>query len=402
MNYINGIEIGGVGSSSPFAYGARHIRRLLFLWLTKVIGWSNLETSGSKWDSAQLGPLTDGATHASNIRRFSSATGGFISAMEGAFLLIKPTAAPATAGGFADPTKNGFYRINRVYDTNTIDVDVLQGVHTDGLPLSESGLNFEVHDFQPSSELPSDGDYFVVRGVGTGGNFDAKFTEDYGVNYAPTRIILSPFGDWVAGAPGSFSPGTRITDESRLDHQPFADRAWIWAVGDLTQMIVWVRYFNTAYSAQDSQFIYLGDITPFHPVQDTNPVVVVNATLGGSLDEISAIRASSTKMLGADDTTSITPKLIYSSEHANSAAGWHSGSREDRSYHSGRYARTPLIVYSNTVGNIEIRGQYKNLDHGHFNGPRGPVPFGTSRDRIRFFTQCSAPWNGSKINRYVY
>lgn len=401
FNFINGIQIGGEGSFSPYAHGFRHLRRMLRLWLKHVVGWVDVETSGANWDNVQLGPLTDGATDASNPKRFTSATGGFTTAMENSFLLVFPTAAPATAGGFADATRNGFYRIRRVYDSNTIDVEIFNGVHHLGLPLAESGLRFSVYRFQDSGNLPVDNDFFVLRGTGTGGNFDMRFRENYASgSYAATRVTGSPFADWVAGAPGSFSPGTRLLAETNQLHQPFADICWVWAVADLTQVMVWVRAFNTAFAAQDSMFMYIGDMVPFHPGSDPRPVVVSHDPLGGSLDEFPAI--DTPRMLAADDTTQITGEVIYLSDHPGSSGVFNSGAAKHRSFHSGRYVRGPLVIAESSAGNEEVRGYYKNLDIGHFNGPRGPTPIGATRDRIRFFTQMIAPWNGSKIYRYVY
>jgi len=399
FNFINGIQIGGDASASPFAYGPRMTRRMLWNWMVKVIGYTDLEKSGANWDNPQLGPITDGATDATDVRRFTSSTGGFTAAMEQSFLLVFPTAAPATAGGFTDATRNGFYRIKRVFDTNTISVETFNGVHSDGLPLSETGLRFEVHNFRPVAELPVDTNYFVIRGTGVGGSWDAKWTEDYAANYGPTRIQVSPFADWVAGAPGSFSPGTRLTSEAQLNHQALSDISWVWAVGDLTQIIVWIRYFDTAFVGQEGQFIYLGDVIPFHAAQDTKPVVVSNGALGAPLDELPSF---SFRMLAADDTTALTAGHAYLSQHAGTATAFHGINLTARSQHSGRFVRSPIVLYTNSAGNEEIRGQLKSLDHGHSFGPRGPIPFGTTFDRIRFFTQMNAPWNGSKINRYVF
>jgi hypothetical protein len=368
----------------------------------KVIGFQDIEKSGANYDNAQLGPIADGATHASNPRRFTSATGGFTSAMEQSHLLVKPTDATAgTAGGFTDPEKNGFYEIRRVYNTNTIDVEIFNGVHSDGLPLSETGLAFEVHRLRDSGNLLADTNYAVLRGTGTGGTYDVKMTENYGANYAPTRIIVSPWADWVPGSPGSFSPGTRITSESQQNHSFNADIGWIWAIGDLTRIMVWARFWSSGFGATDSIFLYLGDISPFHPADDLRPVVVGHGTLGGSLDEYTNMKHA-IRMVAGDDTTQVTSRLVYASHQAGDGTHHLGFTDSPRSFHSGRFVRSPIIVMEETAGNEEFRGQLKGVEFGHFYGPRGPIPLGTSRDRIRFFTQFIGPWNGSKIHRYVF
>lgn len=401
FNYINGIQVGAEASAPPYGYGVRQFRRMLWNWLHKVVGWQDIEKSGANLDNPELGPITDGATDASNTRRFTSATGGFTSAMEQSHLLIHPTAAPATAGGFSDATKNGWYEIRRVYDSNTIDVEIFNGVHTDGLPLSESGLRFEVHRLRDVGNLIADTNYFVLRGTGTGGTFDMKFTENYAVNYAPTRIICSPWADWVAGAPGSFSPSTRITTETLQAHAFNADVGWIWAIADLTQCIVWARFWTSGFAGTDSMFMYMGDISPFHGGSDPRPVVVAHGGLGGSFDEYPSI-SHNVRMVAPDDTTQVTSRVGYLAHHGGDATAFNGFTVNPFSFHSGRLVRAPLIVFEETAGNEEIRGQLKNVDMMNFYGARGPIPIGTSRDRIRFFTQFTAPWNGSKIHRYVF
>lgn len=399
FNFINGIQIGGDASVAPHAHGPRHTRRMLWTWMVKVIGYQDIEKTGAFWDNPQLSVHVDGATSSTDSSRFSSVVGGFTAAMEGSFLLVFPTAAPATSGGFTDATRNGFYRIKRVLDANTVAVEIFNGVHSDGLPLGESGVRFEVHDFRKTADLPVAGNDFIVRGTGAGGTFDARWHEDYADNFAPTRIQMSPFADWAVGSPGAFVPATRLTTVVQNDHQFNADIGWVWAIGDLTQIIVWVRYFNTSFTPTDGQFIYMGDFTPFHPANDLRPVGASAAAHGASLEELANF---SLKALGADDLTAIDLLSSYLAEHAGSALGFHDQQREDRSQHSGRFVRSPIIQYTSVAGNEEIRGQLKNVDQGHFYGPRGPVPFGTALDRIRFFTQFTAPWNGSKIFRYVY
>lgn len=403
-NFVNGIQLGAESSGSAYgyAYGHRHLRRVLRWWLTKVIGYQDIEAYGSAYNTTLLATLADGATHATNPSRFSSATGGFASSMEGHLLIVHPTdATVATTGGFTDPDRNGLYKIKRVYDSNNLDVEIFNGVHTDGLPLGESGLAFTIIPASGAAadRIPVTGDHYVVRGTGIGGDFDVYLRENTG-NYGPTRVQVSPWADWVAGSPGGWNPSTRVTSETYNVHSSSADLCWFWAVGDKTRFIVWARTFNTSWTAASSLVLYVGDITAFHPTVDTRPVVLAQGLLDGSLQDFSAISAP--RMVAPDDTTQVTGEALYLSTYPGSGTSVINDERLLRSEYSGRFVRTPILVAASSSGNEEVRGQYKGLELGHHFGPRGPTPLGTNRDRIRFFTQLVAPWNGSKIYRYVY
>jgi hypothetical protein len=414
-NYINGIQVGSksVVSAAPYyAYGPRHMRQMLWWWLTKVVGWQDIEESGFSIGDVLTG--TDGATDASDPTLFTSATGGFTSAMEDCYLLIHPSSAPATAGGFTDPTRNGLYQIRRRFDTNTISIEPLWGVlapdpysspaEPGGLPLNETGLNFTVLDLHTATYLITTTDYAVIRGTGTGGTFDVRIREDYSANYAPNRFTVSPFADWSAGAPGSFSPGTRECAESQKNFQPFSDFGYVWAYADLTQVVVWTRYYNVtaAPTQQEDSFFYIGDIVPFHASSDPRPVICIDGTPNASTDyEIDATRDNVLGLAG-DDTTQQTGNLIYPSAYANVATPMTGFNTTQIAQHSARYGRLPLVVTDrNAPTTNEVRGPLKNVTMGHQFGPSGPIPLGVARNRLRL-TIFEIPWNGSRVNRKAH
>jgi hypothetical protein len=382
---------------------------MIYLWTTRVLGWVDHDKVGTKWDDIILGPITDGATHASNPKRFSSATGGFTTAMEGQYLLVHPTAAPASAGGFTDPQYNGFYKINRAYDGgNDIDVEIVNGVHHDGLPLSETGLRFIVVDLTSSSKLPATTDWFVIRGTGIGGDFDVRFRESTSPAYSPHLIQASPFADWD-NVGHAWSPSTRITGEVQVEHSSNDDRAWVWAVGDLTHFVIFAKYRTSSDIAViDTDMMYVGDITAFHPADDLRPVVCAcgrsswNVSDKPNFHELNFWNNEGHfRMLSGDDATPSTGYLVHPSQHANTDASMLSPVLVDRSRWSGRFVRAPLILANYSSGTEEIRGSLKSIELGHLYGPPTCTPFGASLDRLRL-AQCSISWNGSRVGRYVY
>ena len=412
MNFINGIEVGDrtlSSNASPWAWGAGHFKRMLWWWAVKVIGWVDHDKSGAFWDNVQLATQTNGATDASDPTLFTGS--GFTTAMAGSYLCVHPTAAPATAGGFGNPERNGFYKILSVPSATQVIVEIQNGVHHLGLPLSESSLTYTVLNYRGNqTTIPAPtGDFAVIRGTGVGGDFDIRMrTEFSGSFYGALSLQASPYADWDSGS-NDWIPSNRVTTEGLSWHNSQSDYGWVWAFGDLTQIVVWVRYFNTATSAVDSMFLYMGDITPFHPADDLKPVVCGYGRLGASLDEHTPLynvnptgAAQNGILMIANDNLPVYGRPVYQTGSAGITTEFHAFTRTTRSFHSGRFVRRQIPIWAQVAGKEELRGVLKNVDWGHFYGPRGPIPLGLTRDRIRFFTQMVGAWNGSKISRYVY
>lgn len=408
LQYLNAIDVGldESGSTYQHAYGARFARKLLWIWLVKVIGWEDIEKSGSYWDNPQL-TGTDGATDASNVRKFTSATGGFDSTIVGSYLVVHPTAAPAATGGFSDQTRNGFYYIRSVEDGNTLYVDSYRGVHTDGLPLSETGLTFSIYRFRDvATQIPRNGDYYVVRGTGSGGDLDLYVREAAGANYNPWRFTVSPFADWVAGSPGSFSPSNRITAETNLGNSSSLDRARLMAVGDMDHFVLFFRGYDAPGTTANDEprILYVGNIEAFHPSDDPRPSVLmvqqVHQTTFNVLEEID----SNCKMVAADNTTQLSSSVGYISYHDYDVSNALTHQIRMRSKFSGRFVQTPLIVCEEASGHAEIRGTLKNFYLGHDDGNPAKLliyPFGTNLDKLRIGNGV-IDWNGSRVLENIF
>lgn len=406
LNYLNAVETGQPGVSVNGGHASAFYRKLIFNWLVKVCGWEDIEhsaISGDRYDDPQL-TGTDGATDASDPTIFTSATGGFDSTMVGSQLLVCPTSPPAPSGGFLDPERNGFYFIRAVLDTNTLQLDQWRGVHTDGVPLSESGLNFEILRFRSySTYAPVLNDYFVIRGTGGNTNqFDFKVTEVSG-NYRRWDLQLSPFADWVAGSPGSFSPSTRLTGVANLDGGYGSDYAKVFGVADQSHAIIYIRDYadNGAINA-NPYVIYIGEIDSFNPLNDARAFV-----LGArEYDSGNMLNTMDTNLLtlGADDVTALNSSVGYVSYNTYSTSNALTGHGRARSDFSGRFVQTPLFIFEESAGFPEVRGTMRNWYMGHDNGGGDTTilyPFGTNLNKLRI-NNTVIDWNGSRVLDNVY
>ncbi len=413
LSYINGLQVGDVslGSASTFDYGYahQHVKRLLYLWLKKVVGWTEHDIRGGgswgavgNWDNPLVSLKTDGATDSSDVRKFTSATALFITngVTEQDYLFVRPASAPTPTGGFTDPTRNGFYRILRVVSESEIWVETWNGVHTDGLPLSESGLNFEIHRFTGTSHFPTNGDQWVMEGTGIGGTFHLRQHHDYAYNYGGgVQFDISPWPDWDNVGHAWLAAPPRHTTFVNNGCEPYCDVGWIWAIADLTHVIIFVRYYNTGFSAQDIWFMYAGDIEAFHPTQDTRPVVILNQAQNSSWN---VLTQTSNRWVDPDGTTErSTVHPIYHTQYAGNSGALGDNQRRNRSYHSQRFVRWPVILAEDVAGGEELRGQLKSLRWMSNYSLRMFTPFGAARDQICLSDYLAMPWNGSKQNRWV-
>lgn len=401
LNYLNSVEVGQPGVEVNGGHAAPPFsRKLIWNWLVKVCGWEDIEKSGGRWDNSQL-TGTDGATDASDPTLFTSATGGFDSTMAGSQLLVCPTSPPAPSGGFLDPTRNGFYFIRAVLDSNTLQLDQWRGVHTDGLPLNESGLNFEIVRFRNhSTYAPVQDDYAVIRGTGSNTNqFDLKI-EEKSNNYRRYFFQLSPFADWTTG---EFDPSTRLTSESNIEGGFNADYAKVFGVADQSHAFIFIRKYNSGGGTEGNPIvIYMGEIDAFNPIYDTRPFVLGlhesdNGNMLNSLD-------TTLFALGADDTTAINSSVGFVSYTPYNFVNALTGFGRARSDFSGRFVQTPLFIFEHNVGFPEIRGTMKNWYLGHNDGGSDTViiyPFGTGLNKLRI-NNTVIDWNGSRVLDNIY
>ncbi len=385
MNYLNGIRVGG-NSGWGQAYSRRHMRRVLYLFLKHVVGWTEVSKVGSNWDNPSLAGAADGATHASDAEIFNSATGGFSgidpkSTTSRFYLLVT---------GFADSTRDGFYLIKQVITDNQILIDAPYcGVHTDGLPLNETGLTWRVEDFKSSSLVPANNDEYYLRSTGIGGNFQVHCKNISTTYYQDTfRVSPDDGSHWTAYTTNTFD----AAEESGL----------LFGVADATHAYFYIRGYTGDMGAGNNYpaTYYFGDITAFRPTVDTKPVVCFAQRTGSDWRAWGALLDGPIRSL-TDGNVQISHVLIHPTLHGASATGVLDNARKTRSYYSGRFIRFPLIVVSTNNSYPEVRGYLKSVDGMHHYGDRIGTPFGTGRDRLKI-GRASIPWNGSKQYYYIF
>ena len=405
FNYLNGVQVGKEnwdGGNPNYAAGPRQAWRLFYLWLTKVVGWASVDTQGSRWDSPEETGV-DGATDASIPYKFTSATADFVTnCIIGDHLLVCPTAAPATAGGFTDATRNGFYQINRIVDANTVYVDIWNGVDVTGFPLGESGLNFEVHRFSdPANTLPQNDDFWVARGTGTGGDFDLRCLNNSVGNYGFAKFSISPWDDWDAVAHAWKTP-PRHTTETYIGNEPSTDLCWCYGFADLTQAVFYYKGFEWNLSSKYPQYWYFGDIEPFNGGDDPRPVVLIYGSPGNStLENQLNYMQNNVRMVSHDLTVVDNGKLIKPTFYNGNNTALLATSTRNRSFYSGKLMQLPILVGYASAGQTELRGRLKNVYITSTYGARFMTPIGATLDVMKF-GDLTFPWNGSKQYRYIY
>jgi len=155
--------ISGLRCSYADYHPGRFVNRLLFEWLTQVVGWAVVDKyPGSKWDNV-LGSGSGTAQSTTNaLLQITSPSYVFTKADEGRFL---------TLTGFSSPAASGVYKIlqfvGSVGSVYTVKIDIRQGVHHSGLPV-QAGLNWRLWAGN-DTYCPSDLDAAVVQGTGTTG-----------------------------------------------------------------------------------------------------------------------------------------------------------------------------------------------------------------------------------------
>jgi len=403
--YINGMRIGGERSGSPqYGHARQQMRRVIYNWLTKVVGWSHVDDESgdpsTSWATPEIGGsggISDGVSDATDGEKFISATGGFSAltpATKRYFLLVT---------GFSDSTRDGFYLVDRVVSDNEIRLQAEYSLHTDGLPLNETGLTWWVFDFYSWATRPGktgNTTWWVIEGTGVGGAFHLRCQNNTSVAYMKDQFDISPFDDWDNVA-HSWKTPARHTAVFGDQTGRFADSGLLFGVADSDKhtAVFWLRQYE--YDLQTGQsypiVYYFGDLVPFRPTDDTRPVVGIADTCGvdwkfdGDVNQI------------ADDYTQIAARALYVSQQQAVGTSVHDGNRRVRSYHSGRVFRVPWIVATEDSTHEEIRGYLKDLlMQGHAYGDRQGTPFGTSRDMIRLGGDVTMRFNGSRQYYYIF
>lgn len=402
MNFINGLQL-DVEYAIASAYGSplRQTRRLLWYWLNKVIGWVDHDKIGTKWDPTPLLAGTDGATDSSNPLLFSSATGGFTSALIGHALCICPTdAETASTGGFTDPTQNGFWRVRNVLSDTTLVVQRWMGVNNAGFPLSETGLNFKFINFYSNSELPSDYDEFVLEGQHSDATpFHFYNQERYSTNYGRGYFQISPYADWdnvghAWNVSNRVSPLLSVTCTQAFNIS--SPMITVYAGGDANWF--WMFAYSSSSGGQYGLNFWSGGevFNPFHAA-DTKPSIVLG--LSGASTSISPWSGimSGARGTNADGTAPLSLSGRYMCKNRDASTQVADSSGVTNTRYSGRHLILPMILTSENAGYEAVRGQFKFF-HGQRSTYVGvqPYVFGASKEWIHIYDHVF-PWNGSDV-----
>ncbi len=405
LYYINGTRTGGSGSLGGGQYGAgrQQFRRLMWVWLTKILGWTHVDDESGDpdlaWDHPTIGGssgIADGATDVTDSQKFTSATGGF-SALSGSiryYLLIK---------GFSDPTKDGFYLIDRSISDNELRIRKVFSLHTDGLPLGESNLTFWVYDFYSQSTRPGvigNSTWWVLAGTGIGGTFHLRCQNNTTYAYMRDQFDLSPYDDWDSGTHNWKAPARYTAIQGDMA-EPYSNELLVFGVADSDKhnAVFWTRTYNDSLNGVSYPTIYyFGDIVPLRPTDDLRPVVCVAKLCDSNWQ----FNAHTNIGQIAWDYSQVNARAIHASQYADKGAGvLDSSYQKVRSYFSGRLFQLPWVVATETSGKVEVRGYLKYLLNTHAYGDRAGTPFGAFRDQIRF-ANISIPFNGSRQYQYIY
>jgi len=397
VNYINGIQVGSEASSSGmYAWGTLHARRLIYLWLSKVVGWPVVDSQGSNWDNPVVSQQTDGST--------SSST-DLISATDFSAAGVVPGDLVLITAGFSDPTRHGVYQISSVHEANKIRIDSRFGVHHSGLPTGQTNVTFEIHRLATEALLPAINDFFVLGGSGVGGTFHTRCLIDNSVNYAPERWDISPWDDWDSIGHAWKTPPNRYTAITQNAHQQLCDRCWVWGWSDGTAALIIFSSIKDSggldSAAEARTAIYLGDAVPNWPIEDTRPVV-----LWSDVDRyyFGVKRYSGNtviSMVGADDTTQISALHWYLTQSVDGTTNAFptSGTRRVSAF-TGKHPSIPIFFAHHTSQLNEVRGALKGLKLTGLSSESVALPTGSSREYLRF-SDLIIPWNGSKVYRVL-
>jgi len=402
--FQNGLHLPTIASQQT----GRAICRWLFEWATLVLGWTDLDKSGSKWDN-HVATGSDGQSVSGYVNRFSIGTDAhdFSGSDVGAYLTI-PGITPV---GFA-----GIYRITRVLTTKIVEIDYQYSVHCAGIPCNLTGLNWYLWRNE-DAYLPDATDWFVLVGTGTTGSgysFHLRVEVDaYGTNtLGLPKFQLSPFASW--DDTGHAWTDSRYISElawanyySSIDNQPSAR---IWAAGDTDRMVLMVRFERHGETYDNGyycwHFLYLGEIDTFHASQDAKPCVLWEGSNYCNIDpgeddaRILGYDAQGNlngrgKWLTYDDVTTVDGHLMLAHVPTNDNLHWMSQRRRRYSALTGDRLISDLICECRDSSYQELRGKLRRVwatgrEHARVE------PFGLNNEYLHLIGGMTIPWNGSR------
>ena len=404
--YQNGLHLFGTTTSNC----GYIFCRWMFEWLTQVVGWTNVDTSDSKWTDVEASGTggTAGATTAVAYEIDMSSSGRSWTAADIGKLI--------TITGLTTATRDGVYKIAGIKAGDIVCIDIDRGVHVAGLPNSES-FSWRLWDESTTYQPPSLS-WAVVRGAyshtPSEPNFDILITandyRDTGSGGAPS-FALGPFGTWN-NVTHSWSDD-RVATKTIGSSNPYgAAVCRIWAYADDNHALIHM-FTSGSYDGTANQvaLMYLGEITVPDTGVDTNPGVIANGWMtnyGGAILwkvigpewTLTSLESFGNRFkwlshYGSPVDGNAQVPIVVSQSVSQGYNAVQEASRRISSWSRYIY-RLNISLECTVIGSEENRGIIKDVWCGGRNLPY-VMPFGSSKEFLHLVGGVSIPWNGSDV-----
>jgi len=382
-------------------YGGRTFCRWLWEWAVNVIGWTDVDKSG-QWDVTEA-TGANGASVTDHTERFTiGATDpyDFVSDDEGGYL---------TLTGMVPAAYDGIYRIIRIIDAKTVELDIHKSVNELGIPCNLTGIDWRL--WRPdNASVPLHDEWCVLGGTGTtGAGYDFHLHMRCRNNAASgdfPAFIISPFASW--DNVGHTWSDLRYTTERGIDsndYMPYnTNNCRVWAAGDTDRLMIMIRAEDDRYGWE---FVYLGEIETFHPTDDPKPCIVAiggnygNTTAGSDTNTLLGYGldtdlAGGLRWLADDELSTLVGYLSLAQAPTSFNANWLAGSYRRWNMFSRNRNLTELICECRTTGYQEYRGVLRRVWATARDMTRLRV-FGANSEFLHVVGGCTIPWNGSLV-----
>lgn len=401
--YQNGLHLFG----TTLTNAGYIFSRWMFEWLTQVVGWTNVDTSDSKWTDVEASGTggTAGATTAVAYEIDMSSSGrSWTSADTGKLITIT---------GLTTATLDGIYKIVGVKTGDIVGIDIDRGVHVDGLPNGET-FDWRLWD-ETTAYHPPSLSWAVARGAyshtPSEPNFDILITANNSpasTAFGTPSLAIGPFGTWnnVTHAWADNRNTENVQYTGLLS--PAVMRIWAYA-DDNHAIINWQSSGAYDGPSDGSGTMYIGEMVVPDTVVDTNPGVVCNSYTPQPYDMWKLLGANSTnyERFGANFYGLSRYGLSVRCYAQVPGCVYHAGAYNSTDYPmrrisawSRRIYRLGIVLECSVPGSEEVRGTLKDAWYGGRNLPYA-MPFGSSKEFIHLIGGLSVPWNGSDVHVVV-
>ena len=381
--------------------------RWLFEWLTQVVGWTAHDTSVSKWTDviSDGSGATQGLTTADSAKVDMSSSGrSWTAADKGRYLTIN---------GLSDSTLNGIYLIAGVEAGDIVVLDILHGVHEDGL-IDGDSFDWRLWEAR-SSYYPSSLDWAVVRSsyshTPAEPNFDIRFVCNGNSRDGLPTVGIGPFGTWN-NTSHAWSDDRNTAQKNANPDAGYIHSLQVFAYADDNHAVIsmWTREWTVSGSYKFPCFMYLGEATVPSVVDDTNPGVIAN----GGMDD-APIGWIEGNVIGSPAYDNVYNSVAWMSKlPANNTevqgylqipdirvAGSVNMLQQPFPYsHARRLPRIEIGLDCRTAGHMEYRGRLKRVWASLCTLPFNTA-FGSSKEYLHLFGGLSIPWNGSHSHVFI-